>query len=141
MSTSARRVVLVLAVLYLVALAGIAFWPSPVDRPIDGALMRVLDWLHGYGLPAWFIGYRKVEFAANIVLFIPFGMLATLLLPARRWWLAVVAAAAVSGGIETTQGLLLPARVASWSDLVANTSGALAGAAAMALMLARLRRV
>ncbi|MGO4384961.1 VanZ family protein [Specibacter sp. RAF43] len=138
MRTSSHRVAVLMAVLYFVALAAIVFWPSPVDRPIDGALMHVLSWLHGHGLPQWFIGYRKVEFAANIILFIPFGAILALRLPRGRRWGAVAAAAVLSGAIELAQAWLLPERVPAWSDIIANTSGALLGALGVALVRALL---
>lgn len=119
---------MILAVLYFAALAGILFWPSPVDRPIDGALMHFIQWLHAHGLPQWFIGYRKVEFAANILLFVPFGIIVALRAHRRFWWLSVVIAAAVSGAVELAQGIFLPERVPAWSDIIANTFGAFMGA-------------
>ncbi|PYI65822.1 VanZ family protein [Arthrobacter livingstonensis] len=128
MKPSRHHVTMVLAVLYFVALAAMVFWPSPVDRPVDGALMQVIAWLHSHGLPQWFIGYRKVEFAANILLFVPFGFIIAVRLHRIYWWVAVAAAAVVSGLIELTQAMLLPERVPAWSDIVANTSGALIGA-------------
>ncbi|PYI68347.1 VanZ family protein [Arthrobacter livingstonensis] len=128
MKPSRHHVTMVLAVLYFMALAAMVFWPSPVDRPVDGALMQVIAWLHSHGLPQWFIGYRKVEFAANILLFVPFGFIIAVRLHRIYWWVAVAAAAVVSGLIELTQAMLLPERVPAWSDIVANTSGALIGA-------------
>lgn len=128
MSTISHKVAIILAVAYFAVLAGFLFWPSPVDRPIDSALRETLQWLHSHGLPQWFIGYRKVEFAANILLFVPFGIVVALRLPRRLWWLAVVIAAAVSGLVELAQAILLPERVPAWSDIVANTSGAFIGA-------------
>ena len=129
-----------LAMLYFVVLAAMVFWPSPVDRPIDGALMKVIVWLHGHGVPQWFVGYRKVEFAANILLFVPFGVILALWLPRRRWWIAVVAAMAVSGAIELAQALFLPQRVSDWHDIAANTAGALAGALALAIVRALVQK-
>lgn len=119
---------MVLAIAYFAALAGILFWPFPVDRPIDSALMHAINWLHSRGLPQWFVGYRKVEFAANILLFVPFGIILTLRLHRRLWLLAVALAAAVSGAVELAQAIFLPERVPAWSDIVANTAGALIGA-------------
>lgn len=119
---------MVLALAYFAALAGILFWPSPVDRPIDGALMHLIQWLHARGLPQWLVSYRKVEFAANILLFVPFGTIVTLLVHRRFWWLPVVIAAALSGAVELAQGIFLPERVPAWSDIAANTSGAFIGA-------------
>lgn len=119
---------MVLGGAYFVALAVTLFWPFPVDRPIDSALTQFINLLYGYGLPQWFIGYRKIEFAANILLFVPFGIILVLRLHRRLWWLAIVIAAAVSGAVELAQALFLPERVPAWSDIVANTSGALIGA-------------
>ncbi|MGA7205496.1 MAG: VanZ family protein [Specibacter sp.] len=140
MSTSTHRITVTLTILYFVALAALVFWPSPVDRPIDGVLMNVIQWLHSHGLPQWFVGYRKVEFAANIAMFIPFGIILGLRLPRRRWWLAVVLAAALSGAVELAQALFLPDRVPAWSDIVANTSGALIGALLVVVFRSMRRR-
>ena len=129
----------VLAVVYLLALAGILFWPSPVDRPIDGALTHTIDWLHNHGVPGWLVGYRKIEFVANILLFVPFGIVLALRLPRRRWFFAVPLAAAVSGAVELAQALFLPQRFPAWSDVLANTSGALIGALLVLFMWRRLR--
>lgn len=131
-----HRLATLAAALYFVALAAIVFWPSPVDRPIDGALMLVIGWLHGHGLPQWFIGYRKIEFAANILIFVPVGVIIAARLHRRFWWVAVVAAAALSGLIELAQAMFLPARVPAWSDIVANTSGALVGAVLLVILRA-----
>ena len=73
----------------------------------------------------------------NVLLFVPLGAVLALL-TARPWWWVVLPAAVVSGVIELVQGRWLD-RVASWSDLVANTVGALLGAVAVSL-LARARR-
>lgn len=102
--------------------------------------MNVIQWLHSHGLPQWFVGYRKVEFAANIAMFIPFGIILGLRLPRRRWWLAVVLAAALSGAVELAQALFLPDRVPAWSDIVANTSGALIGALLVVVFRSMRRR-
>lgn len=113
---------------YFLALAAMVFWPTPVDRPIDGALAQVLLWIHEHGLPAWLIDYRQVEFTANIALFVPFGVIIALWLPRRFWWSTPAVAVCVSAAIETVQGLILPERVPSIGDVFANTAGALVGA-------------
>ncbi|WP_160320856.1 hypothetical protein [Arthrobacter alpinus] len=51
MRTTSHKIAVVLAIIYFAALAGILFWPSPVDRPITGALTHVIMWLHSHGLP------------------------------------------------------------------------------------------
>ncbi len=140
MNTTSHKIAVILAVVYFAALVGILFWPSPVDRPIDGALSHVIQWLHAHGLPEWFIGYRKIEFGANILMFIPFGIILTLRLRRPWWWLSVLIAAAVSGAVELAQGIFLPQRIPAWSDIVANTSGALIGALLVLLVWSLRRR-
>ena len=113
---------------YFAALAGILFWPSPVDKPIGSELSQLIAWLHNFGIPTWLVGYKQIEFAANILLFIPFGVILTLRLHRKWWWLAVPIAAIASGAVELAQALFLPQRFPSGSDILANTSGALVGA-------------
>lgn len=121
-----HRAALAVSVLYALALALIAFWPTPVDRAGHDALQRALGWLHEQGAPAW-LSYGMVEFASNIVLFIPAGLLVVVLAGARFWWLGPVLGLLGSAAIELGQLVLLPARTASARDIVANTSGAIIG--------------
>ena len=60
--------------------------------------------LHKNGVPSWF-GYHKLEFSANVVMFIPIGFLVTMLLAQRLWWFALLICPALSIAIEVTQGL------------------------------------
>ena len=90
--------------------------------------MQVIQWLRDHGVPRRVVNYRKIEFVANILLFVPFGVILTLRLPRCWWLLAAVIAATVSSAVELAQGLFLPQRVPTWSDIVANTSGAFLGA-------------
>jgi hypothetical protein len=80
-----------LLALYVAALAFVAFWPTPVDRPIAGRLETVLFALHRSGLPE-LINYSFVEFASNILLFAPIGILAALAFPAFHRGRVVLAA-------------------------------------------------
>jgi glycopeptide antibiotics resistance protein len=109
------------AVVLLVTLS-----PTPLDRGYERSIDRVLAVLHNHGVPEWF-GYSKLEFSANIVMFIPIGVLVTLLLPARAWWLAVLVCPSLSVAIELTQAVALDARVATVRDVVANSFGAFLG--------------
>jgi acetyltransferase-like isoleucine patch superfamily enzyme/VanZ family protein len=117
---------------YLACLACVGFWPTPVDRPLAGFLADILSfarqqpWADG-------IGYMEVEGAANVMLFVPLGLLAALLLPARRWWLAAATGLLTSASIEAVQFLLLSERQASLRDIANNALGALLGALAVAL--------
>ena len=125
-----------LAAAYLLTLALIAFWPTPVDRAAHGTIATVLARLHAHGVPDWF-NYTLVEFTANIALFLPVGLLGVVLLGSARWWLAVLAGFTASSLIELGQLIFLPARYATVMDVLANTAGATLGAlAALALLAA-----
>ncbi|MDN3905248.1 VanZ family protein [Arthrobacter sp. YD2] len=122
---------------YAGALTLIVFWPSPVDAGSAGMIQHLLTGLHSAGVPGW-VGYPLVEFAANVVLFVPFGVFAAARLPGRFAWLAAVAGVAASCSIETVQHFLLPARYATAQDILANTAGAALGA--LAVYVAQRRR-
>ena len=128
-----QRVLLTALALYLAGLAFIGVWPTPVDRPLAGLLRDVIDAVLGHPLTAG-ITYLHVEGAANVLLFVPFGVIVALLLPTRRWWLAVVGGALTSAAIETVQYLALSQRQASLGDVMNNTLGALLGAAAIRII-------
>lgn len=110
---------------YLLALAVIAFWPTPVDAgvaPVIDALSR--------RLPA--ITRPRAEFAANVALFVPFGVLLPLILrSAKELVLPIALVATVT--IECTQALVLQARVPSVLDIVANVTGASVGMLGLAV--------
>ncbi|MFB8368105.1 VanZ family protein [Pseudarthrobacter sp. NPDC055928] len=111
----------------LVPLGLVAFWPSPVDRPIQGELATLLRFLHAQGIPTWF-NYKFVEASANLILFVPLGVVASLAFPDKRWWQIGAFGLIVSGLMELGQLLFLPDRSATLQDLVTNTVGALIGA-------------
>ena len=116
---------LVLAVM-AIPLAFIAFWPSPVDKPVSGQLAAILGFLHRHGIPRW-LNYQSVEASANVALFMPIGFVAALAFPSKRWWQIGAFGLLVSGCIELGQLLFLHDRFASPSDIVTNTSGAVIG--------------
>jgi len=104
----------------------VVLWPTPVDRGYRASIDKVLDVLHRNGIPQWF-GYGKLEFTANIAMFVPLGFLLALALPARVWWLALIIAPGFSVAIELTQGAFLSARFASGLDVLSNSIGAIIG--------------
>ncbi|MEV8370921.1 VanZ family protein [Microbacterium sp. NPDC064584] len=120
--------------LYATLIAVIVLSPNRVDG--DGmGVYRILYGLYGWGLPRW-ITYQTVEVSANVIVMVPFGMLMALLLPRRLWWVAVIVCSAVSLSAEVVQALL-PGRMPSASDWIANTAGGLAGAGIAVLFRAQ----
>ena len=122
-----RRVATWVLGVYGVGVLLVGFTGSPVDASAHPAILHALDLVHRIGVPAWF-GYGALEFSANVVFFVPLGLLVVLRLGARRWWVGALAGLLASGAIETGQALFLPARFASFDDVLANTSGAVIGA-------------
>ncbi|WP_394769539.1 VanZ family protein [Lacisediminihabitans sp.] len=104
----------------------LTMWPVPVDQGYGGAIAKMLAVLHRNGVPEWF-GYNKLEFSANVVMFVPIGFLVALILPMRAWWLALIVCPLFSVAIELTQGAFLSARFATVSDVVSNSIGAVVG--------------
>ncbi|SKA85810.1 VanZ like family protein [Agreia bicolorata] len=130
----------VLTVLYLGGVAWVTLGPEPYDADTSSVLWRFLDFFGRYEATDW-ITFDRVEFVANIAMFVPLGIFFVLLLGRRRWWLAILLCGAISCAIEIWQGALLPTRVADIADVVANTSGGtvgvLLGVVLMSISLAR----
>ncbi|WP_109210456.1 MULTISPECIES: VanZ family protein [Microbacterium] len=115
-----------LLLVYGMALALIAFWPTPVDRGAAGLLRtisRAVPWLT----------YDVIEMTANIVLFVPLGILLALALPLHRG-LVLPIALATTLVIESCQALFLTERTPSLRDIVANVLGASIGLALVLLL-------
>jgi glycopeptide antibiotics resistance protein len=115
---------------YFVVLGVIGFWPSPVDKPIEGTLSKLLDFLHSRGIPEWF-SYTFVEASANVFLFLPVGLLAALAFPKWAWWRNVGLGLLVSLCLELGQMVFLAERFPSWIDVLTNTAGTALGVFAM----------
>ncbi|MGO2003605.1 VanZ family protein [Arthrobacter rhombi] len=141
-STGRRRRVVTLGVtatVYLLAVAFIVFWPVPVDRPAQDTLPKLLESWHAAGVPLW-VDYQLIEWLANVVMFLPWGVLGTLILPRSWWWLVPFSGLLASAAVESAQYVFLPARFASAADIVANTAGAVIGYAGTALVIFCVRR-
>ncbi|MCR2801394.1 VanZ family protein [Microbacterium sp. zg-Y818] len=115
--------------LYLAVLASLTLGPQP--ETVGGTLVTLGDWFGAWEGTAW-LTFAVLEFVANVVLFLPLGLLWVAWVGRRRWWLATLAGLALSGAIEATQALALPARYPDVRDLIANTLGAALGAAVVA---------
>ncbi|KRD43094.1 hypothetical protein ASE38_02105 [Cellulomonas sp. Root930] len=120
----ARTVTIALFALYLVGLVRVTLWPRLADDGGFDLVRTVLSWLNSLGIG---LTYSATEFLANIALFVPFGILVSLLFPRRRAWTVVALGLATSAVIELAQLLFLPHRVSDVRDLVSNTLGTAIG--------------
>ena len=122
-----RHLVLGITAVYAVVLLYVAFWPTPVDRPVDGTLNSVLGHLHGWGAPSW-VDYGFVQFTANVVLFAPLALILDSIWRTPPWRIFLFGVGA-SATIELLQLLLSPQRFATLNDVLANSLGTLVGIA------------
>ena len=123
---------------YVVYLATVLYlvWEPDASTP-GGVVVQLGDVLTGWGLPS---AVRVVEFGLNVLLFVPLSLLGAFVLDrwdGRFWFFAGLGGTVL---IELVQGLVLPMRSASGSDVVANTSGALLGLAGAHLVRLVVRR-
>lgn len=124
--TATLAVSLVLGIPFLVGLALLTLWPAPVEDTAPGFLDLVLRVLRE-DLSWWWLGFDQLEVIANVLVFVPVGILAFLFIPRRFWALALVAGPLLSLAIETVQWRVLPERAATFADVVANSAGATFG--------------
>jgi glycopeptide antibiotics resistance protein len=125
-------------VAYLLFVGWATLNPAPPDPMSVGPFTVWLAEFAKYPVTAW-LTYDMVEFIANIGMFVPIGVLLTVLLGARRWWVVVLICVLLTCTIESIQ-LTMPARHPDVRDLVANSLGASIGVG-LTLLGARRRRV
>ncbi len=115
----------VLLVVYAVVLAAVLL--SPTSQVQSAAVVDGEGVLRAF-LPDGLVTFSRVEVLMNVLVVAPVAYLGTLVWPRLRWqdWTAYVFIGAAA--VELAQGLLLPGRDASFTDVFANTAGALLGA-------------
>ena len=111
---------------YGAVVAAVTMSPTPLDSGYRAAIDKVLAVLHRNGLPERF-DYPEVEFAANILMFIPIGFFIGLVLPRLAVWIGIFVVPALSGAIEFIQRQTLAERFATVNDVIANTIGGWSG--------------
>lgn len=116
------------AVVYGLGLAVVGLWETPVDRNVAVLQLRPVAWAVRVAELDPGTAYDVIEFSANIVLFVPLGLLLLLIWPRARWWHATLFSAVTAGTIEILQELYRPERFATVRDVVANTIGGALGA-------------
>jgi glycopeptide antibiotics resistance protein len=116
---------------YLLVVCCITLTPQPVDADSNRFVRDIIEAIHRWPPTSW-VTYPGVEFTANIVMFIPMGVLFTLLLGVRRWWVALLVGVASTCLIEGLQSFM-PTRYSEVRDLISNTLGTLVGIGIVAL--------
>lgn len=118
---------------YLVVLAYLVFTPQPDNKTAFGWVRRTIDWIAAHGVP---LTFPIAEAAGNVLLFVPFGLLAGALAGLRRWWIVLLAGSATSAAIETIQ-LAIPGRWTTLQDWILNTLGTAVGLGVLWLVVRR----
>lgn len=121
----------VLAVVYLLVVGLLTLGPTLWrTRPASGDydVLSPSTWLD----PETWVRIGSPEFVANILLFVPLGLLLRLAIPRGTWFGATVLGGVVSVAVEVLQ--VSTPRVSDPRDIVANTLGTLAGAVLGALI-------
>ena len=126
-----RRLLVAALVVELLGIAWLVLNPSPAAP--TGAVSRLSGILTFVGLPDWLVGSDQVEFGLNVVLFVPLTALAALLWSRIPTWGWILAGFATSSTLEWLQLTFLSGRSSTSRDIIANTLGAVLGAAAVAL--------
>lgn len=122
-----RGVAAIVGILLFAALAMLTLTPPRIEDRMPNLLDRVVEEVHQLGWNR--LGFTELEVLANVLVFVPVGALAFVLLPRRIWVVSLFTGPAISVMIEGIQRVALPHRAATVSDVVANSIGATAGVA------------
>jgi glycopeptide antibiotics resistance protein len=110
---------------YLALVGWVTLRPDYAAAGDSPWLWRGLAFFSRYESTDW-ITYTRVEFGANILMFVPVGMFLLLLFGRRQWYLSLLQGFALTCAIEFTQRYI-PGRVSDVGDIIANTLGAFVG--------------
>lgn len=131
------RWIVVLCAAYTLAIAAVGLWPSHVDQNVDIVHNAPAQWLLHHLNLTNHQGYDVAEFGANVLWFVPFGLLLQVIRPRWSWLTIVLAGALVSTTIEILQAVARPGRTADPGDVLANTIGVALGCLAYAVVRRR----
>jgi glycopeptide antibiotics resistance protein len=114
--------------------------------PTSGTQSGMASWVSDLGVWVGFsaetANQGRAEFLCNVAILAPVSALGSLIWARTTWrdWTAY--AFVIAGSVEVVQELVLPARTASYVDIVANTLGGMIGAVVVlaARRLSRRRR-
>lgn len=128
MKPSLNRLLVAGGAAYLFFWALVSFYPSPVDSVgfIPNLMANILNFTGYLGLSS-VINYSFLEAFANVLFYLPLGLLLGLSLYRLPYWQLLYFVFAISLGAETMQGIFISRRVSSWLDVWHNLIGATLG--------------
>ena len=109
---------------------------SPSSEHQSSAVAHLGSLLTSLGVPSRLVTYPRLSVVMNAAIIVPVTFLGSLSFPSWSWRDWTAAGFLVAVVVELAQGLLLPGREATFSDIVANTLGAFAGAVVGGLVVA-----
>ena len=110
---------------YSIGVLLLTWLPAGDAGKVTGVVAVLAQVLAAGGVP-FAAAYAVLEFAANIALFVPLGVLLPLAWRRLPAWVVVAVGCAASVMIELVQ-LTMPSRYSTISDVVANTLGTVVG--------------
>ena len=132
-----RRPIIGLLLVYIAVIGFVTLTPRDDSRgsPLADTILEFFD---RYEATAW-ITFSVLERSANVVLFVPLGVLLAATL-GRRHWISVVGSGVLySVIIESCQAMFLPGRVADPIDVVMNGLGTAIGALLHSVIIGRVQ--
>jgi glycopeptide antibiotics resistance protein len=125
---------------YLALVGWITLGPQPINTGNGYWLWRALHFFSSHEPTRW-LTYNRVEFLANVAMFMPIGIFFVLLFGRRLWFVSVISGVLLTLAIELVQRFI-PGRVSDVRDLVANSLGTVVGVlVALVLTQAKARRL
>jgi len=115
----------VITFVYLGVVGWITLSPQTDTTGFNSLVFRFLAFFSRHEATDW-LTYQRLEFLANVAMFIPIGVFFLLLFGRFWWFVSVIAGGLLTGAIEFAQRFI-PGRVSDVSDLIANTGGAAIG--------------
>lgn len=110
---------------YLAVVGWITLGPQPINSGNGYWLWTALRFFASHESTRW-LTYNRVEFLANVLMFVPVGVFFLLLFGRRLWLVSILAGFVLTLLIEGAQ-LFIPGRVSDVRDLAANSLGAVIG--------------
>jgi len=112
---------------YGIALGLIVWLPASEASKATGIVFEIARWVSELTGIDPTTASTVFEFLANIVLFVPLGLLVSVAWPRMSWWLTMLTGLVTTLVIEVVQ-TMMPSRVPAVSDVVGNAAGTAIGA-------------